>query len=229
MFDNFHFILASKSPRRQQLLHELGLTFELKTKEVDETFPEHLVREEIPLYLCRKKANAFEHDLPGKTILITADTIVWVNGHVLNKPTDAEEAKLMLMELSGNRHQVYTGVCLKSSQKEIAFSVRSDVFFREIPEEEIEAYIRDAKPFDKAGAYGAQESLPPGMNPCSQEEIEFLESLGKTDLIEKSFVQKDNAGRKIFIDRIEGSYFNVMGLPVREVWEELGKFGNEVF
>ncbi|MCX6312362.1 MAG: Maf family nucleotide pyrophosphatase [Bacteroidetes bacterium] len=187
--NQFRFILASKSPRRQYLLRELGIDFELETKEVDESFPEHLERDEIPLFLSRKKADAFERELDENTIVITADTIVWINGHVLNKPQDAEDAKVMLMELSGNKHEVYTGVCLKSSKKEISFSVKTDVFFKELTEGEIDFYIATYKPFDKAGAYGAQE---------------FIGYIG--------------------MERIEGSYFNVMGLPVKEMYEELCKF-----
>jgi septum formation protein len=187
--NQFRFILASKSPRRQFLLQELGIPFELVTKEVDESFPDHLVKDEIPLFLARKKADAFERELDDKTIVITADTIVWINNHVLNKPGDAEEARVMLRELSGNRHEVYTAVCLKSAKKEIAFSVRTIVYFRELTEGEIEYYISTYKPFDKAGAYGAQE---------------FIGYIG--------------------VEKIEGSYFNVMGLPVKELYEELVKF-----
>lgn len=187
--DQFRFILASKSPRRQFLLNELGIPFELVTKEVDESFPEHLQRDEIPLFLARKKADAFERELDDKTIVITADTIVWINDHVLNKPENAEEAAVMLRELSGNRHEVYTGVCLKSSKKEIAFAVKTVVYFRELTAGEIDYYIRHHKPFDKAGAYGAQE---------------FIGYIG--------------------VEKIEGSYFNVMGLPVKELYEELVKF-----
>lgn len=187
--NQFRFILASKSPRRQFLLKELGIPFELVTKEVNEDFPGHLVRDEIPLFLARKKADAFERDLDKKTIVITADTIVWINDHVLNKPGTHEEARVMLREISGNRHEVFTGVCIKSAQKEIAFSVRTVVYFRELTEGEIEYYISTYKPFDKAGAYGAQE---------------FIGYIG--------------------VDKIEGSYFNVMGLPVKELYEELVKF-----
>lgn len=187
--NRFHFILASKSPRRQYLLHELGIPFVIETKEVDESFPEHLQREDIPLYLCRKKADAFEGKLEDNTILITADTIVWINNHVLNKPEDAEEARVMLRELSGNRHEVYTGVCLKSGKKEVAFSVKTDVYFKELTDGEIDFYVSTYKPFDKAGAYGAQE---------------WIGYVG--------------------VERIEGSYFNVMGLPVKEMYEELVKF-----
>jgi septum formation protein len=187
--NQYRFILASKSPRRQFLLKELGIPFELVTKEVDESFPEHLQRDEIPLFLSRKKADAFERELDEKTIVITADTIVWINDHVLNKPENAEEAGVMLRELSGNRHEVFTGVCLKSSKKEIAFAVKTVVYFRELTAGEIDYYIRQYQPFDKAGAYGAQE---------------FIGYIG--------------------VEKIEGSYFNVMGLPVKELYEELVKF-----
>lgn len=187
--DQFRFILASKSPRRQFLLKELGIPFELVTKEVDESFPGHLQRDEIPLFLARKKADAFERELDDKTIVITADTIVWINDHVLNKPADPEEAAVMLRELSGNRHEVYTGVCLKSSKKEVAFAVKTVVYFRELTAGEIDYYIRHHQPFDKAGAYGAQE---------------FIGYIG--------------------VEKIEGSYFNVMGLPVKELYEALIKF-----
>ena len=223
-FNRLRFILASKSPRRQFLLRELGIPFKLETKEVDESFPEHLMRDEIPLYLCRKKADAFEGKLDENTIVITADTIVWINNHVLNKPADAEEAKIMLRELSGNRHEVYTGVCLKSEKKEIAFSVMTEVYFKELTEHEIDFYVSAYEPFDKAGAYGAQECLPPGENPCSTDEIYFLKSINKTELIELSKTPLKGDKGKMIVEKISGSYFNVMGFPVMEFWEELKKF-----
>ena len=165
-------LLASKSPRRHYLLKELGLDFEVRTKEVDESFPEQLKAAEIPLYLCEKKADAFDEELTDNTIVITADTIVWLDGHVLNKP-----------------HEVYTGVCLKSKHKTTSFVALTKVYFKELSLEEIEFYIRNYNPYDKAGAYGAQEWIG-----------------------------------YIAIDRIEGTYFNVMGLPVRELYEALLKF-----
>lgn len=216
-------ILASKSPRRQFLLTEIGFEFTLLTKDVDESFPEHLVAEEIPLYLCRKKADAFEHELDEKTIVITADTIVWIHDHVLNKPADEEEAQLMLLELSGNRHEVYTGICLKSRDKEIAFCVKSEVYFKELSLDEITHYIRTCRPMDKAGSYGAQECLQEGFNPCSTEEISFLKSIGKESLIQKSIVSKEES-KFHCVDRIEGSYFNVMGLPIVELHQAILDF-----
>jgi septum formation protein len=216
-------ILASKSPRRQFLLSEIGVQFELLTKEVNEDFPDHLFAEEIPLYLCRKKAGAFETEIEEDTIVITSDTIVWINDHVLNKPADAEEAARMLLELSGSRHEVYTGVCLKSKHKEEAFSVRTDVYFRELTYSEIENYIRVCNPLDKAGSYGAQECLKEGFNPCSAEEIAFLKSIGKESLIQKSIVSREES-KFACVEKIDGSYFNVMGLPVVELYQHLNQF-----
>ncbi len=182
-------LLASKSPRRHYLLKELGLDFEVRTKEVDESFPEQLKAAEIPLYLCEKKADAFDEELTDNTIVITADTIVWLDGHVLNKPQNFNDAVRMLQLLSGKMHEVYTGVCLKSKHKTTSFVALTKVYFKELSLEEIEFYIRNYNPYDKAGAYGAQEWIG-----------------------------------YIAIDRIEGTYFNVMGLPVRELYEELLKF-----
>ncbi len=182
-------LLASKSPRRQYLLKELGLDFEVRIKEVDESFPEQLKAAEIPLYLCEKKADAFDEELTDNTIVITADTIVWINGHVLNKPQNYDDALRMLQLLSGKMHEVYTGVCLKSKHKTTSFVALTKVYFKELSLEEIEFYIGNYKPYDKAGAYGAQEWMG-----------------------------------YIAIDRIEGTYFNVMGLPVRELYEALLKF-----
>ncbi len=185
----YHFILASKSPRRQFLLKDLGLDFEVVTRDVDESFPEHLKAEQIPLYLCEKKARAFDEELNDNTIVITADTIVWIDDHVLNKPENYEDAVRMLTLLSGRMHKVFTGVCLKSNEKMILFYVVTNVYFKKITPEEIDYYIRNFHPFDKAGAYGAQEWIG-----------------------------------YIAVEKIEGSYFNVMGLPLKELYEELLKF-----
>ena len=182
-------LLASKSPRRQYLLKELGLDFEVRTKDVDESFPEQLRAAEIPLYLCEKKAEAFDEELTENTIVITADTIVWVNGQVLNKPDNYDDAVRMLQLLSGKMHEVYTGVCLKSKHKTTSFVALTKVYFKELSLEEIEFYITNYNPYDKAGAYGAQEWIG-----------------------------------YIAVDRIEGTYFNVMGLPLRELYEAFLKF-----
>ncbi len=186
---NYKIILASKSPRRQFLLKELGLDFEVRTKEVDESFPSALKGSEVALYLCRKKAGAFSRSLKDNELLITADTIVWINNTVLNKPADAKEAEEMLGILSGNMHTVFTGVCLKSTKKEKIFYSATNVYFKPLAKEEIAFYIQNFEPYDKAGAYGAQE---------------WIGYIG--------------------IEKIEGSYFNVMGLPVKEIFEELVKF-----
>lgn len=185
----YELLLASKSPRRQYLLKELGLDFEVRTKEVDESFPDHLKAHEIPLYLCEKKAAAFDEELKDNTIVITADTIVWINGQVLNKPENFDDAVRMLKMLSGKVHEVYTGVCLKSKSKTKSFYALTKVYFKELSQEEIEYYIKNYNPYDKAGAYGAQDWI--GL---------------------------------VAVEKIEGTYFNVMGLPVKELYEELLKF-----
>lgn len=185
----YNLILASKSPRRQYLMKELGLDFDVHTKEVDESFPENLKAQEIPLYLCQKKADAFDEELTDNNIVITADTIVWIDNQVLNKPENFNDAVRMLKLLSGKKHEVYTGVCLKSKHKTKTFYALTNVYFKELSHEEIEYYINNFNPYDKAGAYGAQEWIG-----------------------------------YIAVEKIEGSYFNVMGLPVRELYEELLKF-----
>ena len=220
---SLHLILASKSPRRQYLLRELGIPFEVRTKEVDESFPADLKAENIPLYLCRKKAEAFKNGLQPGQLLITSDTIVWVNEQVLNKPENEEDAFRMLKMLSGHMHEVFTGVCLESTGKLKTFFVRSKVFFKPLSDELIRDYVRDCRPFDKAGAYGAQESLPEGSHPCSQDEVKFLDALGKAHL---NTIHHGEDGKKnyVLVDRIEGSYFNVMGFPLRELYAELLAF-----
>lgn len=188
-FKKYNIVLASKSPRRQYLLKELGINFEVKTKDVNEDFPDTLKAQEIPLYLCEKKANAFKEELTENTILITADTVVWVNNQVLNKPQNYADAVRMLKLLSGKKHEVYTGVCISSKHKTKSFYVVTNVYFKNLSDVEIDFYIKNYNPYDKAGAYGAQEFIG-----------------------------------YIAIEKIEGSYFNVMGLPIKEVYEELLAF-----
>jgi septum formation protein len=192
MLDNlkdYKIILASKSPRRKQLLEGLNLPFEVIVCEVDEVFPEGLSMEEIPVYLAKLKAEPFLKEHKDKILVITADTIVWIDGEVLGKPFDHQHATGMLRKLSGRKHVVVTGVCLTSKEKQVAFSSVTDVYFKEISCEEIEYYLDMYHPYDKAGAYGVQEWIG-----------------------------------YIAIDRIEGSYFNVMGLPVQRLYEELRSF-----
>jgi septum formation protein len=187
--NNHRIILASKSPRRNFLLKELGLEFESRTKDTEESFPAELRAEEIPLYLCKKKADAFRAELKPNELLITADTVVWVTDQVLNKPEDHADAVRMLRLLSGKMHQVFTGVCLTSLEKTVTFHGETKVYFKHLTDAEIEHYIIHCKPFDKAGAYGAQDWI--GL---------------------------------VGVSRIEGTYFNVMGLPMFELYDQLMKF-----
>jgi len=215
-------ILGSASPRRQQLLKEIFGIIEVRTKDFNEEFPSHLAAEQIAHYLAEEKAKAFNGELNENELLITSDTIVWLADHVLNKPADRNEVLLMLKKLSGRSHEVYTGVCLSSTKKRNCFYTRSVVWFRKMAETDLIQYIDQYKPFDKAGSYGAQESLPEKMNPLSEKENTFLHKIGKPDLFEKSLAVKDHA-KVPLIEKIEGSYFNVMGLPVAELYEEMQK------
>jgi septum formation protein len=182
-------ILASRSPRRQQLLSELGLKFEVRVKEYAESYPVYLNGEDIATYLAQEKARTFRDEIADNEIVITADTIVWCNGEVLDKPQDRKDAIRILTEISGNTHEVVTGVCIFSNVNEITFSDSTKVTFDNLSEEEIIYYVDRFKPYDKAGAYGIQEWI--GIAGCS---------------------------------RIEGSYFNVVGLPVQKLYKELQNF-----
>jgi septum formation protein len=187
--NKFRIILASRSPRRQQLLNELGLRFEVVVREWTENYPGHLKGEEIALFVARGKAKTFQSEIKDNEIVITADTIVWCNNKVLDKPAGKDDAKRILREISGHTHEVITGVCLLSSDKQSSFFSSTKVTFKELSDEEIEYYVTSFSPYDKAGAYGIQEWI--GIAACSH---------------------------------IEGSYFNVMGLPVEQVYHELQKF-----
>ena len=184
-------VLASNSPRRRQLLTELGLEYEIRLLEVDEDFPAHLRRAEVAEYLAAHKAAAYVPDLAPDEVVLTADTIVCLGEDVLNKPADVAEATAMLTRLQGRAHDVFTGVCLRCGDgREVVFSDQTTVHFRPLSPAEISHYIATARPFDKAGAYGAQDWL--GM---------------------------------VGIERLEGSYFTVMGLPTHLIWAELEKLG----
>ncbi len=211
-------ILGSASPRRKQLLQELFPGLIIKVKDVNEDFSSDLKAEQIPVFLSEQKANAFNGELKNDELLITADTIVWFDDHVLNKPLNREEALYMLQKLSGNSHQVFTGVCISTKQKRTTFFVESEVQFRRAKEKEIPEYIDEYKPYDKAGSYGAQECLPEGMNPLSEKEKFFLNNIGKPDLFENTLAVKHHA-RFPLIEKISGSYFNVMGMPIVELYE----------
>lgn len=186
MNGEYHLILASSSPRRQQLMRDAGMTFEVRTKEVEERYPADLTAEEIPVYLSKLKASAFEKELKPNDLLITADTVVCLHGEVIGKPHDREDAIRILQRLSGNRHTVVTGLCLTTAKQQRVLSVSTDVYFRTLEEDEILYYIDTYKPFDKAGAYGIQE---------------WIGYVG--------------------IERIDGSFYNVMGLPVQTLYREL--------
>jgi len=157
--ENYRLILASGSPRRQQFLKDLNLDFIIKTKDVKEVYPKYLHGKEITDYLAKLKAKAFANELETNDILVTADTIVRFNGKVLGKPKDADDAKAMLRELSGQAHEVITSVCIKTVDKQILINDSTDVYFKELTDDEINFYIDNFKPFDKAGSYGIQEWL----------------------------------------------------------------------
>ena len=156
-FKNHRIILASGSPRRQQFLKELDVDFEIQLKDIEEIYPEHLQAEEITNFLAKLKAAAFALELKEEEILITSDTIVWLNKKALGKPKDYDDAFEMLTEMSGTTHKVITSVCLKTTDKEIVFYEETLVTFTKLSSEEIKYYLDNYKPYDKAGSYGIQE------------------------------------------------------------------------
>ncbi len=180
--------LASKSPRRREIISNAGFDYELVDIDVEENYPEDLPRKEIAQYLAKKKADAVDF-IPQDGLLLTADTIVILDDEVLGKPIDKGDAKSMLKKLSGQKHQVITGVCLKSTTKSISFSDLSEVYFNTLSDQEIQSYVDSPAPHDKAGSYGIQDGL--GM---------------------------------VKVSKIVGSYFNIMGLPIHRVYEEVLKF-----
>ena len=186
----YHIILASNSPRRKELLSGLGIEYEVRTlPDIDESYPVELQGGDIPLYISKEKADAYKSLLRPNQLIITADTIVWLNGHVLGKPEGYEDAIHMLQQLSGQTHEVFTGVTLTTTQKQHSFYAETKVTFAQLSNAEITYYVNHYKPFDKAGSYGVQE---------------WIGYIG--------------------VERIVGSYFNVMGLPVQRLYTELKKF-----
>ncbi len=184
---NHPLILASASPRRKWLLGELGLPFTIDPRHTNEDYSSDLKRHEIPEFLESKKADAFgEGEFEDGKIVLTSDTIVWINDHELNKPKDEAEAKEMLQMLSGAEHEVYTGICMRWKGNRVIDHDLTKVKFRVLTEAEIDHYIATYSPLDKAGAYGIQE---------------WIGYIG--------------------IEKIEGCYFNVMGLPLRKVFSVL--------
>lgn len=152
-------LLASQSPRRQQLLRDSGFDMDIVRLDVEEDFHPSLIAEQIPMYLAEKKNKAYTDELKPNELLVTADTVVWLNDHVLNKPADLDEAFKMLKQLSGHKHTVYTGVCVRSVEKQITFYEASDVFFNPLSDDMIQYYLDMHQPLDKAGAYGIQEFI----------------------------------------------------------------------
>ena len=157
LLKDYHLILASGSPRRQNFFRELRLDFEVRVKPVDEVFPDHLKGAEISDYLAKLKASAFDGELSEGDILITSDTIVWLDGKAINKPRDEEDARLMIKHLSGKTHEVITSVCFKTTSEEIVIHDKTQVTFQDLSDEEINFYVDNYKPLDKAGAYGIQD------------------------------------------------------------------------
>lgn len=182
---HYSIILASGSPRRQQFFKDLKLDFKVQLKEVEEVYPIHLKGADISDYLAELKSQAFT-DLKNHELLITSDTIVWIHDKALGKPQNEQEAKEMLQELSGTKHEVITSVCLRTTSFQKTFNDTTSVYFKNLTDEEIDYYIQNYRPYDKAGAYGIQE---------------WIGFIG--------------------IDKIEGSYFTVMGLPVHKMYKEL--------
>lgn len=193
MLDNlssYRILLASNSPRRRELLGGLGIEYQVATlPAIDESYPEGLSGEEIPVHIALHKAEAYRDLMDDKTMLITADTIVWLDRKVYGKPADTADAQRMLQELSGRTHTVITGVVITTTAKQRAFAVSSEVSFARLSDEEISYYVTRYNPVDKAGAYGIQE---------------WIGYIGVTGL--------------------KGSYFNVMGLPVQRLYQELKKW-----
>lgn len=216
-------ILASSSPRRQFLMKEAGFQFRVESPDIDESFPEDMDVHQVPKFLAENKAKVFAHKITNE-IVITADTVVILDTTILNKPKDRADAISMLTDLSGRTHLVITAVCLFSKEKTDTFDDRTHVTFKKLSQEEIEFYIDTWKPFDKAGAYGAQDCLPAGVNPCSAEEISFLKSIDKLDLIDKSLSGTQAGLGMMGIERINGSYFTVMGMPMHKVYSHLMNF-----
>jgi septum formation protein len=183
----YNVILASGSPRRQQFFKDLDINFSVQLKEVEEKYPKELKAAEITDFLADLKSKAFT-SLQEKDLLITSDTIVWLENKALGKPKDAKEAFTMLRALSGKKHKVITSISIKSLSFQKIINDSTTVNFKELSDEEIQYYINNYKPFDKAGAYGIQE---------------WIGFIG--------------------IDSIEGSYFNVVGLPIHKLYDELMK------
>jgi septum formation protein len=217
---NRRLVLASNSPRRRYLLREVGFQFTCEIPDVEEVYPDALPLDQVARYLASIKAESFRPKIYDE-ILLTADTVVILNNRILNKPKDRDEGISMLTSLSGRTHKVMTGVSILSKEKEETFDETTFVTFNELSRDDIEFYIDQFKPYDKAGAYGAQDCLPPGINPCSPEEIQFLETISRPDLIDQTITPNLSGKNVVIIKKIEGSYFNVMGFPIHKIYGHL--------
>ncbi len=186
----YHVLLASKSPRRRELLAALRVPFDVVTVgHIEETWPEGLAAQDVAQYLSMVKANAFRKLIRDNELIITSDTVVVCEGRIMGKPSGAEEAKEMLRFLSGKKHEVATGVTITTRDRQTSFTTITEVKFAEIAPEDIDYYVDNFTPFDKAGAYGIQEWIG-----C------------------------------VAVESIKGSYYNVMGLPVHSLYNELKLF-----
>ena len=187
---DYTILLASNSPRRQELLAGLDIDFSVFVKKgIDESYPQDMEASKVAEFLAKQKAKAYQKDLIEGVLIITADTLVIQDQHILGKPANKAEAIAMIKSLSGQSHQVITGVSLSTKEKQHSFSSRTEVIFASMSDEEIAYYVEKYQPYDKAGAYGIQEWIG-----------------------------------YIAVEKIEGSYFNVMGLPVQQLYQELKNF-----
>lgn len=182
-------VLGSKSPRRKELLGHICPDFEMRIQDVDEVYDPAMDPRMVPEYLAKIKAEALLPTLQENEIILTADTIVLLEGEIIGKPETLEHALEMLQKLNGKRHEVITGCGLLSQEKERYFSVTTEVYFKQLSTEALRYYVEQYKPLDKAGSYGVQEWI--GL---------------------------------VGVERIDGSFYNVMGLPVAQLWDELEKF-----
>ncbi|UUV22842.1 Maf family nucleotide pyrophosphatase [Paenimyroides aestuarii] len=187
-YNDYQIILASNSPRRKQFLTDLGLTFTINPANVNEAYPSHLKGKDIALYIAQQKASVF-NNLQANELVITCDTIVWIDGVALGKPENSADAKQMLQQLSGKTHEVISAVCIKSNQKEQLFYDVTKVSFNTLNPSDIAYYVETFQPFDKAGSYGIQEWI--GL---------------------------------VGIEKINGSYTNVVGMPMEKLYKELMKW-----
>lgn len=216
-------ILASKSPRRRSLLKAIVPSFKTQTKEVLEDYPNTLKPTAVASFLAQKKASAFPPQRDG-SILVTADTTVIHENKILGKPRDESEAREMLSALSGTVHDVNTGICLTSHDKQVTFDEVTKVYFQTLTDRVICDYISTFRPFDKAGAYGIQECIKPGTNLLSDAEDQYLRENSLTNFYKEVTAHLSPNPPVFYIDRIEGYYFNVMGLPIVRLYQELVKF-----